>query len=388
MPTPPAGYCGDGLLAVHDGTGTTHVFATSDPSHVPRIQVNISSGRCLVSADGPVEHARCADLDIPGALAGWADEFIRTLDLDAPRPAPTAWCSWYDYGPDVGEADILENLQAFEDHDLPVDVVQIDDGYQAEIGDWLLPGSRFPNLSGLIAAIRRHGRRAGIWVAPFLIGRQSALAQQHPDWLLPGGYAGHNWDQDLAILDLANAGAEQYLREVFETFVGLGIDYFKLDFCYAGAVQGGRGSSTEAIAAYRHGLSVIRQTVGDGYLLACGAPIFPSIGLVDAMRVSADTAPYVEPASGDLSAPGQRGAMLNGRARAWQNGRFWSNDPDCLIVRPEVHQREAWAEHDFATAGLRTVSDRIAHLDQWGLATTRAYLRGDSGPASRMDSSG
>jgi alpha-galactosidase len=67
-------------------------------------------------------------------------------------------------------------------------------------------------------------------------------------------------------------------------------------------------------------------------VISRGAPILPSVGLVDAMRVSPDTGPRYEPPAGDLSMPSQRSATLTGRARAWQNGLFWVNDPDCLIV--------------------------------------------------------
>ena len=44
--------------------------------------------------------------------------------------------------------------------------------------------------------------------------------------------------------------------------------------------------------AYRSGIELIREAIGeDAYLLGCGAPLLPSSGLFDAMRVSPDTAP-------------------------------------------------------------------------------------------------
>ena len=64
---------------------------------------------------------------------------------------------------------------------------------------------------------------------------------------------------------------------------------------------GPRHSGTDPITAYREGLEVIRDAAGDAYLLGCGAPILPSVGLLDAMRVSPDTAPEWEPPSGDLA---------------------------------------------------------------------------------------
>lgn len=69
------------------------------------------------------------------------------------------------------------------------------------------------------------------------------------------------------------------------------------------------------------------------------------------------------------SSPSQRGAMFTGRARGWQHGRFWANDPDCLIVRPEVDRREAWrltssdgADCAAAATGFATWTDgAVAH---------------------------
>ena len=125
----------------------------------------------------------------------------------------------------------------------------------------------------------------------------------------------------------------------------------------------------------------MRDAIGDAYLLGCGAPILASIGLVDAMRVSPDTGPMYE-VPGDLSAPAIRSAILTGEARAFQHGRLWINDPDCLIVRPEVERREEWAAHLARHGGLRSSSDRLWSLDAWVLDATRRYLR--TTPAARF----
>ena len=69
----------------------------------------------------------------------------------------------------------------------------------------------------------------------------------------------------------------------------------------------------------------------NAYLLGCGAPILPSVGLVDAMRVSPDT--FHE--GGEDGSQGLRGRMSL-EARAWQHGRLWTTDPDCLVARPRV----------------------------------------------------
>jgi alpha-galactosidase len=302
------------------------------------------------------------------------------LGIAAPRPAPTVWCSWYEYFTEVTEGDIHENLRAMDTLDLPVDVVQIDDGYQRALGDWLTLSGRFRSRAGIAEKIRSRGRRAGIWTAPFLVDPASDLAAEHPDWLVrdtAGGFAhaGRNWGHDLRVLDTTHPDAAACLTEVFTTLRAEGYDYFKVDFLYAGALDGIRHADVDPLTAYRSGIELIREAIGpDSYLLGCGAPILPSIGLFDAMRVSPDTAPHRRPEADDYSQPGQDPAEFTGAARQWQHGRLWTNDPDCLMARPAVETRERWAAHVESTGGLMASSDRLLSLDEWGVTTTRRLL--------------
>jgi alpha-galactosidase len=331
-----------------------------------------------VSADGPIERLTTPG-PLPHALATWADAFATTVPVSLTRPTPTGWCSWYQYRAGVTEADVVENLDAIAAADLPVEVVQIDDGWQAGPGDWLNESDRFTSLAALARRIRDQGRRAGIWVAPFLVGARSDVAVANPSWLVAGPHspadAGFNWGQPLHALDTTHPGAVAYLHEVFGRLRGYGFDYFKLDFLYAGAIDGQRADGTTPLAAYRAGLELIRDAVGaQGYLLGSGAPLLPSVGLVDAMRISADISTTYATDDHDPSRPSQFGATLSTVERAFQHGRFWVNDSDCLLARPEMERREEWAATVERYGGLRVSSDRIADLDDWGMATTRRLL--------------
>jgi alpha-galactosidase len=114
----------------------------------------------------------------------------------------------------------------------------------------------------------------------------------------------------------------------------------------------------------------VRQAAGPGvYLVGCGAPLLPSVGLLDAMRVSPDT--FHE--GGEDGSTGLRGLMPLA-ARAWQQGRLWANDPDCVVARPSYAHRERWADAARGLGGLRSFSDRVAELDDWGLTTVRGLL--------------
>lgn len=93
-------------------------------------------------------------------------------------------------------------------------------------------------------------------------------------------HAGRNWGHDLYVLDTTHPAAAAYLTEVFTTLRAEGYDYFKVDFLYAGALEGvrhdGDGDERAALVAYRAGIALIREAIGpDAYLLGCAAPILP-----------------------------------------------------------------------------------------------------------------
>jgi alpha-galactosidase len=161
---------------------------------------------------------------------------------------------------------------------------------------------------------------------------------------------------------------------VFRRLIALGFDYFKLDFLYAGAIPGRRHADIAPLDAYRLGLGLIRSAVGARTtLLGCGAPLLPSIALVDAMRIGPDVARPSSEQSGLVSV--RPAALTAARARAFLHGRWWVNDPDCLLARPGVVGREEWAAELETIGGLRGASDPPDDLDSWGLATTRRLMQ-------------
>jgi alpha-galactosidase len=364
-PVSTEGVQGEGLVVVDPGTGApARRYGTTDPVAVPTIRATLVGDRLLVRSTGPVDVGEHPDGE--SALTAHGD----ALAARVPRrsPPPTVWCSWYRYFENVTADDVLEALRDLDVHGLDIDVVQVDDGWSPGLGEGLRPTSetgRFGSLARVVDEVRSSGRRAGVWLAPFLVGSETTLAREHPDWLV--GPAGRNWGQPLLGLDLTHPGVQELLTAALRGLLDLGVDYLKLDFLYAGAVPGSRREDVDAVAAYRTGLTLLREVAGpDVYLVGCGAPILPSVGLVDAMRVSPDT--FHE--GGEDGSTGLRGLMPLA-ARTWQQGRLWVNDPDCVVARPSYAQRERWAQAARRFGGLRSFSDRLAELDPWGLATVR-----------------
>lgn len=250
------------------------------------------------------------------------------------------WCSWYSLYTEIREETLLKVLGDLGD--LPFDVFQVDDGWQAAIGDWE-PNDKFPaGMDSLAARIQATGRKAGLWLAPLLVTPSSALFRAHPDWLLHDETgqpvsAGFNWGEQLFALDTTHPEALQWLAQLMKKVRRWGYDYLKLDFLYAGALPGKRYQDMPREAAYRHGLQVIREALGDAYFLTCGAPILPSIGLCDALRIGPDV-------SGDWSSkrdedllmnfttPGTRNALRTCLHRLWL-APLLHTDPDVVYFR-------------------------------------------------------
>lgn len=382
-PAPTTGFQGEGLLAVQPAADSpVHVYGLPDGRvEVPSIRAQLRERELVVSADGAVEATVDDGPDgMYGALARFAERYTARVGRPSLRPVPPIWASWYQYFTEFTQQDLDRNLDAMERLELPVGIVRIDDAFQAGIGDWLVPSDGFGSLDGMVKGVVDRGRRAGLWCAPFLVGEHSRACAEHPEWLVRDAAgvpveAQFNWGQHCYVLDVTHPAAADYLRRVFTEYRNWGTTYFMVDFLYGGAIPGRRYADVDAVTAYRSGLELIRQSVGeDTAVQGCGAPMFPSIGYVDTMRVGADIAPHYAAIDGELANPGGEAAIVSTVGRAFTQGRFWLNDPDCLVARPEVERREQWAEVVERYGAVRISSDGLDELDDWGLETTRRLL--------------
>ncbi|MCG2786534.1 MAG: alpha-galactosidase [Anaerolineae bacterium] len=229
-------------------------------------------------------------------FASYAELLGERLGRGSAEKAPRVWCSWYSLYNAIDENILLDTLEKLGD--LPFDIFQLDDGWQISVGDWQA-NDKFPSgMAALAEKIKATGRRAGLWLAPLLATPSSSIYRDHKDWLLKDedgklASAGFNFGEQLYALDTTHPEALNFLAETMKQVRAWGYDYLKLDFLYAGSLSGKRHVDMPREAAYRHGLSVIREAMGaDAYFLACGSPIIPSLGLCDAMRIGPDVANY------------------------------------------------------------------------------------------------
>jgi alpha-galactosidase len=319
-----------------------------------------------------------------------AERWAAQASARARTPAFRGWCSWYRFGAGVTPADVRAQLAPAADHG--VDVIQIDDGWQAAVGDWTSCSPPWRDELGAVAAdIRQTGLRAGIWTAPFVATARSSLVRAHPDWLLRDhrGAVGamHHpalWGGWAYALDLTHPAVLDHLQATFTELVAAGFTVHKLDFLYAGALPGRRHDRHATRAeALRRGLAAIRAAVGDAFVLACGCPLGPAAGLVDAMRVSPDTTIAWEPRRHDPgfrdAAPAAGNAARAAALRAAWHRRLWINDADCLMLRHPLDertpaQRAALVDTVTTTAPFAMVSDdlRDYRAEDWAVLDAMA----------------
>lgn len=286
---------------------------------------------------------------------------------------PVGWCSWYHYFRKIEWDDVIENLD--EASGFPFQVFQVDDGYQTEIGDWLSLRPGFPPLPEMAGLIQNSGFKPGIWTAPFSAAENSRLFNDHPEWMVSDSgkprFCYNGWGQKIYALDTTHTKAKEWLFNIFYSLRQAGFEYFKIDFLFAAAMPGERKQKISPISAYREGLKVIREAVGEGFILGCGAPLLPSAALVDGMRIGEDTAPFWKPDKSPFHGPNALHAVKNALMRQYMHRRLWLNDPDCLLLRHKdieltENERELYALTAGALDNLLIDSDRLSFIGPRG----------------------
>ncbi|HXM88534.1 MAG TPA: alpha-galactosidase, partial [Candidatus Acidoferrum sp.] len=216
-----------------------------------------------------------ADESAARLAARWADATGRWMNARVSAPFQRGWCSWYHYFHAITEDALRANLKSLEAMrtEFPLEVVQLDDGFQSALGDWDTTNAKFPGgLKTIAGEIRAAGFKAGIWTAPFLAARDSRLMINHPDWFIMHAETGEpvragynaNWtasgDKFAYALDPSNPLFRAHLRHLFTKLTHhFGFSYLKLDFLYAAAAPGRRHDPNLTRGeALRHGLEAIR----------------------------------------------------------------------------------------------------------------------------------
>lgn len=348
----------------------------------PRIHVWADCDGAVLDPGGRFSTDWCGlefiELDDEDPLGSYVDRVARANLARIGAKTPAGWCSWYQFYQAVTVDDVYANLAWAEVHrpQIPLDVIQLDDGFASEVGDWYTTNGDFPSgLPAVSRNIREAGCVPGLWLAPFVAKPGARITKEHPDWILRNrlgapANAGFIWDRFTRALDVTHPQVIGHVENLISTAVHeWGFEYLKLDFLYAGALRGIRydphRTRAQALCSI---LERIRSAAGEGTILVgCGCPLGPGIGIFDAMRIGPDVAARWEPAyraihrflRAEPDLPSARNAVHNAITRAPFNRRWWVNDPDCLILRGDL-PASANESHEGVSAD-RTRERKSAH---------------------------
>jgi len=305
------------------------------------------------------------------------DRYFELLGGHPSTSAPlSAWTTWSNYAANITQETVRHNLNALSHRSIPLDVFQIDDGWQHAVGDWLSPKDEFHETMNLLTSeIHECGYKAGLWLAPFVAEEKSDLLHDHPDWFVTDEHdlplrAGHNsgWSGAFYCLDTENPSFRSHLRQVFDTVFQIWhFDFVKLDFLYAACRRPRAGKTRGEVMA--ESMELLRDITCEKLVLGCGVPLGSAFGNVDFCRIGGDVSPRWEDRF--LAAIHYRErvstlAALHSAISRWQlSGRGFWNDPDSFILRTagtsltEAQKRTLFLV-DQAMGGLVSTSDDVS----------------------------
>jgi alpha-galactosidase len=289
-------------------------------------------------------------------LENWASRYAKRIGKKIWTDIPTGWNSWGGgssaggYGTDIDRALIMENLGYCASDFKPWAnrYFMIDDGWQIGEGDWDPNPERFPpsgamnGMEALAGDIIANGLIPGIWIAPFGVLKNSALAKEHPDWLLkPAGMGSNMVPSDMLLLDLSHPEALDWVEATFKKIHGWGYRWFKVDFTYYAMFMSGMHDPTQTQwEAYRNAVGRIRGAVGPDSFVVGIAGNGVWMDFADGQRITLDNQPtWGDPPEKD----GDKITYLSFARKYYMSNRLWLNHLDLLFLKETYGQTQGEA---------------------------------------------
>jgi hypothetical protein len=282
------------------------------------------------------------------------EQYAECASLAAGREAKTAratksrvpcgWCSWPYYQSNVSEAEVLRNVEFLKGTLKPygLDTVLVDAGWQergaVSGGPWRA-GEHFPHgMPWLAQQIRQHGFRPGVWIRPLEV--------------------------DGLRLDPSSRFTHTTLRnEVRRLAQDGGFEAVRIDFLHDDAFRRDDSflpddGTITAIEALRRSVAAVREGLGeDRFLGGSNLTLGAGLGLVDSNRTGEEIAAKSWHLVKEHGVKGLAG-------RYALHGRWWTNDPGGVVVRPPLTlgQARAWASLCALAGGMVMAGDRMYAL--------------------------
>ena len=143
------------------------------------------------------------------------------------------WCAW-GYGRSVQPQQVYDTLPTVKR--LGFSWVTLDDGWQNNVGDWVLDPKKFPHgdadMKALVDRIHQEGFRAQLWWSPLSAVPDSELLKNHPDYVLlnqDGSKQEVSWWNSHYLCPADRRVVEYHKALVRKILLDWGFDGLKLD---------------------------------------------------------------------------------------------------------------------------------------------------------------
>lgn len=345
-----------------------------------------------------------------GAMQRFAELLAAEHNVPHPPQPSSSYCNWYFYGLTMNQEDVEAELEDLKENPVRFRVFVLDNGWMDYFGTWNA-NHRFPKgMKHAADTIKAAGYVPGMWTAPFIVMKDSPIVKEHPELLardcegemIPYSYQG----PACVVMDPSSPYAKEYFKEFFGRLKNWGFTYHKFDFLRA--IPNGKGirfydPKLTRAQAYRLGMKLIRESLGDAYILACGGLYEAGIGLVDGQRSGCDVVSswrfinYTE---------NRKTAQISDKQNIFRNffNRLWHTDPDALMIRlrqerfrpEEIREHLTYGDYtdeeaftqlvcQYLAGGNVTIAERFPELQESRRAMLRHLFPVVGAPAVPLD---
>ncbi len=297
--------------------------------------------------------------------------YYKPYDLKKHPYPPAGWCSWYYYGKNITEKDVIANTDWISQNlkKFGLEYIQLDDGYQDET--WLKWNKNFPRGGKWLAQyIKSRGLKPGLWLLPQAVGkRDTKLLTLKPHWFIrkPDGRVFRGF-ANYPYIDPTNPEVvKEWIEKTMDTLANKwGYEYFKLDGqgemhqWYALCRDSLYNKSINPDKVYRGLLEIIRKIIGDEKIILICATQWRAIGYGDTCRTGTDVSSS-KLREGTISFLNALRATFS---NYWMHTILWYCDPDVIMVRSELPFEAAkmWVSLLGLSGQVLMISDNMLEL--------------------------